>query len=71
MSYTRPSICGRTLSFHPARDYQDALVWDGEARLDGWLSIYLGAAKSEYHRIIGPKFLIMSKRSGRPTGVSY
>lgn len=28
--------------FHPVRDYLDSLIWDGAARLDNWLTYYLG-----------------------------
>jgi len=29
-------------AYHPVHDYLDALQWDGEDRLDGWLTTYLG-----------------------------
>ena len=45
-------------AFHPVRDYLDGLKWDGVARLDGWLSRYLGASKSDYAEGIGRMFLI-------------
>jgi len=44
--------------FHPVREYLDALRWDGVARIDGWLSTYLGAADSAYARVVGPRWLI-------------
>jgi predicted P-loop ATPase/phage/plasmid primase-like uncharacterized protein len=43
---------------HPVREYLDALRWDGVARIDGWLSTYLGAADSAYARVVGPRWLI-------------
>lgn len=49
----------RERSFHPVRQYLDGLAWNGEARIDGWLATYLGAADNDYHRAIGPMFLIM------------
>jgi predicted P-loop ATPase len=45
--------------FHPVRDYLNALMWDGDSRLPTWLSVYLGGVDSEYHRTIGPMFLVM------------
>jgi predicted P-loop ATPase len=44
--------------FHPVREYLDALRWDGVARIDGWLSTYLGAADIAYARVVGPRWLI-------------
>jgi len=35
------------VTFHPVRDYLDSLVWDGEPRLDKWLTYYLGVAPIE------------------------
>lgn len=44
--------------WHPVREYLDALQWDGVARIDAWLSTYLGAADSAYTRAVGPRWLI-------------
>jgi predicted P-loop ATPase len=48
----------RSHPFHPVRDYFDALVWDGKARLDTWLIDYLHADDTAYIRAIGSRFLI-------------
>jgi hypothetical protein len=45
-------------SFHPVRDYLNGLHWDGERRLHGWLSSYLGVDHCEYASGIGTMFLI-------------
>jgi Virulence-associated protein E len=45
-------------SFHPVRDYLDALVWDGEKRIFGWLGRYLGVEGDAYPDTIGRLFLI-------------
>lgn len=45
-------------SFHPVRDYLDALKWDGSERLDSWLYDYLKAEPTEYAAGIGPMFFI-------------
>lgn len=48
----------RDRAFHPARQYLDALKWDGKPRLNCWLSGYLDVAPSAYAEAIGPMFLI-------------
>jgi predicted P-loop ATPase len=45
-------------SYHPIREYLNFLTWDGEARLEIWLSRYLGAEPSKYHAAIGEWFLM-------------
>jgi putative DNA primase/helicase len=45
-------------SYHPIRDYLDALEWDGVARIDDWLVLFLGTHPSDYVRTVGVKFLI-------------
>jgi predicted P-loop ATPase len=45
-------------AFHPVRDYLNALRWDGERRVHGWLHSYLGADASPYSRAIGTMFLV-------------
>ena len=57
-------------SYHPVRDYLNALVWDGQPRVDNWLCYYLGTEPKEtaseatqhrqlrYFRKIGRLFLI-------------
>lgn len=44
--------------FHPVRDYFGRLKWDGEERLESWLTDYLGAEASPYVQEIGPMFLV-------------
>jgi hypothetical protein len=44
--------------FHPVRDYLSGLSWDGVARLENWLSYYLGAEPSSYARTVGRLFFI-------------
>jgi Virulence-associated protein E/Bifunctional DNA primase/polymerase, N-terminal len=58
----------REHSFHPVQQWLDALVWDGTARLDGWLATYLGSTgDSAYLAAIGSMFLIsMVARIYRP-----
>jgi len=54
-------------TFNPVTDYLNGLEWDGVARLDGWLTTYLGAENNEWAQLIGAKFLIsMVARAMRP-----
>jgi len=48
----------RENSVHPLRDWLRSLSWDGEPRVDHWLSTYLGAAPSDYVRSVGRMWLI-------------
>lgn len=52
------SIVGRRDSFNPLRNYLDGLAWDGVARLDTWLSTYLGVDQTAYAASVGRKWLI-------------
>jgi predicted P-loop ATPase len=58
-------------TFHPVRDYLDSLKWDGQARIDNWLTTYLKAEPPEsnnsksdaddsldYLQVVGTKWLI-------------
>lgn len=44
-------------SFHPVRDWLRSLKWDGDGRLDGWLSSYLGVEPTPYVAGIGAMFV--------------
>jgi predicted P-loop ATPase len=48
----------RDRSFHPVREYLSAIEWDGEPRIDNWLTDYLGAKSTGYTQAIGAMFLI-------------
>jgi predicted P-loop ATPase len=45
-------------SFHPVRDYLEALQWDGQKRLNVWTMTKLGADLTEYNSAVGQMFLI-------------
>lgn len=45
-------------SYHPVRDYLDALKWDQTPRLDRFLPILFGTPDTEYERTIGAKWMI-------------
>lgn len=54
-------------SFDPMKDSLRSLAWDGVSRLDTWLSRYLGAADTEYVRLVGKWWLISAvARALRP-----
>jgi hypothetical protein len=44
--------------FHPVKQYLNRLEWDGTKRIDGWLSLYLGAEPSDYTAAVGARWLI-------------
>lgn len=39
-------------------EWAEGLKWDGDRRIDLWLSYYAGASDSEYTRMVGRRFLI-------------
>jgi len=51
-------VVARDNAFHPVRAYLERLEWDGRARLDTWLSYFLGADDSPYARTVGAKWMI-------------
>jgi predicted P-loop ATPase len=51
-------VRAREQAFHPIRDYLDALVWDGQRRVDVWLTTHLGVEPTPYSQAIGTMFLI-------------
>jgi predicted P-loop ATPase len=54
--------------FHPVRDYLDGVKWDGVARVDRWLTTYLGAEASEYTSAVGQAWLISAVARVREPG---
>jgi predicted P-loop ATPase len=65
--YANLGDCGRAVQaaaranpFHPAREYFDALTWDGTLRLDTWLVTIFHADDTPYVRAVGPRWLISS-----------
>lgn len=57
--------------FDPVVDYLDELQWDGQSRLDNWLSTYMGAAATELNRAISRLSLIAAVRRVRQPGTKF
>ena len=57
--------------FDPVVDYLDALQWDGRARLDTWLSMYVGAKDADLNRAFGRKTLVGAVRRARDPGCKF
>jgi predicted P-loop ATPase len=51
-------VVARERSYHPVLDRLDSLTWDGRARLDCWLSDYLGVPETPYSHSVGRATLI-------------
>jgi predicted P-loop ATPase len=45
-------------SYHPVREYLEALQWDGQRRIGVWLATKLGADLTPYTQVVGKLFLI-------------
>src|SRR5258708_25850190 len=45
-------------NFHPVREWFARLQWDGERRVDGWLTHCLGVEDSEYSMLAGRFFML-------------
>lgn len=53
--------CARRVHVHPPREWIDSLQWDGVARVDSWLTRYLGVqplSNSNYVANVGRWFLV-------------
>jgi hypothetical protein len=61
----------RLNGFHPVRDFLDALRWDGNNRIDSWLTIYGGAKDDEYTKAVGALLLVAAVRRVRQPGCKF
>ncbi len=61
----------RLNGFHPVQDYLDALKWDGEPRIDRWLTTYGGAEDTPYVRAVGALLLTAAVRRVRQPGCKF
>jgi len=55
-------------TYNPLQDYLRSLEWDGEPRLNTWLSKYLGCDTTPYTEMIARKFLIGAVARGLQPG---
>lgn len=63
------SLVAKDRRVHPVREYLDSLTWDGTARLDGWLSRYMGASgEPAYLAAVGRCWLISAVARVRRPG---
>jgi hypothetical protein len=58
-------------SWHPIREYLHGLKWDGVARLDTWLTNYLGAEDTELHRAWGRCHLLAAVKRVMEPGTKH
>jgi predicted P-loop ATPase len=63
----------RDNAFDPVLDYLDDCQgrWDGQTRIDKWLTDYCGAPDTPFIRAIGRKHLVASVRRARQPGCKY
>lgn len=62
----------RVQSFHPVRDYLDALpAWDGVSRLNDWLETYAGVEKTRLTEAFARKVLCAAVRRVRQPGCKF
>lgn len=57
--------------FHPVKEYLDRLVWDRQARLDTWLTDFLGVEDSPYSRAVGRKVLCAAVMRAFKPGIKF
>jgi hypothetical protein len=69
--FTVVADMARLNSFHPVRDYLNGLKWDGDPRIDKWLTTYAGARDSKYTQAVGTLFLIAAVRRVRQPGCKF
>jgi len=65
------SDLARRKSFHPVRDYLDALKWDGKKRIDEWLIKYGRASDTAFVRAVSRITLIAACRRVRQPGCKF
>ncbi len=56
---------------HPVREFLDSLKWDGEPRLDRWLTTYIGVEGSDYTRAVGTIVIVAAVRRIREPGCKF
>jgi predicted P-loop ATPase len=62
---------GSDHQYHEVLDYLNALKWDGEKRLDRWLTVVFGCPSDDYHQAIAAKLQIAAVRRVRQPGCKH
>ncbi len=57
MAYDAMVKVAKECAIDSAADFVNSLVWDGEARLDSWLSKTYGCPEDEYHRAVASNWM--------------
>lgn len=57
--------------FHPVGDYLDGLEWDGKARLDTWMTRYMGVDQNDYTKAISALVMVAAVRRIRRPGCKF
>lgn len=67
------AVVAQRNGFHPAREYFEGLVWDGDERLSSWLTYYMGAEDddAEYLSFIGTKWLVAAVKRVYEPGCKF
>lgn len=52
------SVTAAKNAYHPVRNYLNGLTWDGQPRLDRWLTEILGVEDSDYTRKVSARWMI-------------
>lgn len=67
VAHTAIETVAQDRPFHPVCEYLEGLKWDGQPRVDTWLSYYCGVARCEYADAVGVRWLISAvARALRP-----
>lgn len=66
-------VVAHRTAFNPAQEYFNGLKWDSVARLDKWLSYYLGADEepAEYLAAIGKKWMVAAVKRVFESGCKF
>lgn len=57
--------------FHPVHDYLNGVEWDGIARLDNWMTRYIGAPQNDYTKAVGALIMVAAVRRVRHPGCKF
>lgn len=61
-------VARRHGSYDPLVDYLTSIAWDGTPRIDTWLATYCRAEATDYHAVVGARWLIAGVARGLSPG---